>query len=66
MLVKFYCDVINRNHLHISIDTFISKLCAFCEEERRPMMVKMKLDGAVDESSADQEIRKSNTTAHSL
>ena len=27
------------------------------------MMVKRKLDGAVDESSVDQEIRKSEATA---
>ena len=30
------------------------------------MMVKRKLDGAVDESLADQEIRKSNTIVHNL
>ena len=30
------------------------------------MMVKRKLDGTVDESSADQEIRKSDATAHNL
>ena len=30
------------------------------------MMVKRKLDGAVDESSADQEIRKSKVTVHNL
>ena len=29
-------------------------------------MVKRKLDGAVDESSADQEICKSDMTVHSL
>ena len=29
-------------------------------------MVKRKLDGAVDKSSADQEIRKSNMTVHNL
>ena len=28
------------------------------------MMAKRKLDGAVDESSADQEIRKSDVTVH--
>ena len=28
------------------------------------MMVKRQLDGAVDKSSADQEIRKSNATLH--
>ena len=28
------------------------------------MMVKRKLDGAVDESSVDQEIRKSDVTVH--
>ena len=30
------------------------------------MMVKSKLDGAVDESSVDEEIRKSNATVHNL
>ena len=29
-------------------------------------MVKRKLGGAVDESSADQEIRKSDATVHNL
>ena len=29
-------------------------------------MVKRKLDGAVDESSVDQEIHKSDATIHSL
>ena len=29
-------------------------------------MVKRKLDGAVDESSADQEIHKSDATVHNL
>ena len=29
-------------------------------------MVKMKLDSAVDESSADQKIRKSDPTVHKL
>ena len=30
------------------------------------MMVKRKLDGAVDESSADQEIRKWDAIVHNL
>ena len=30
------------------------------------MTVKRKLDGAVDESSADQKIRKSDMTVHNL
>ena len=30
------------------------------------MMVKRKLDSAVDESSADQEIHKSDATVHNL
>ena len=30
------------------------------------MMVKRKLDGAVDESSADQNFRKLSTTVHNL
>jgi len=35
-------------------------------KEGRPMMAKRKLDGAVDESSADQEIGKSDITVHNL
>ena len=30
------------------------------------MMVKKKLDGALDESSLDQEVLKSDTTVHNL
>ena len=30
------------------------------------MMVKRKLEGAADESSADHKIRKSNATVHNL
>ena len=72
VLVKFYCDVITRSRLQLiktSIDTFFSKLRAFLadkKEEGRLMMVKRKLDGTVGESSADQEIRKSDATAHNL
>ena len=58
VLVKFYCDVITRNHSHLIItliDTFFSKLRAFLAEQRRPVMVKRKLDGTVDESLADQK-----------
>ena len=36
------------------------------EEEGRLVMVKRKLDGTVDESSADQELRKSYVTVHNL
>ena len=59
--VKFYCDVITRSRLQLintSIDTFFNKLCAFfiANKEGRPMMVKRNLDGAVKESSMDQEI----------
>ena len=56
VLVKFYCDVTTRSHLQLintSINNFFSKLRVFLqikEEEGRPMMVKRKLDGAVDES----------------
>ena len=56
---KFYCDLITRSHLQLidtSIDTFFSKFRNFLAEQRRPMIVKRKLDGAVDESSVDQEI----------
>ena len=71
MLVKFYFDVIARSRLQLintSINTFFSKLCAFSAEQRRrrkAMMDKRKLDGAVAESSADQEIHKSDATIHS-
>ena len=30
------------------------------------MMVERKLDGAVEESTADQDIRKSDATVHNL
>ena len=36
------------------------------EEEGRPVMVKRKLDGAVDESSVDRKIRKWDMTVHNL
>ena len=65
MLVKFYCDVITRSCLQLIntlIDAFFSKLDAFLVDQKRPMMVKWKLDDAVNESSADQEIRKSDVT----
>ena len=60
-----YCDVIARSHLHTLIDSFCSKLCAN-KEEGKPMMVKNKLDSAMDESSVDQEICKSDVTVHNL
>ena len=72
VLVKFYCDVIIRSHLELintSIDTFFSKLNPFLVEQRereRPMIVRRKLGSAVDETSADQEICKSDATVHSL
>ena len=71
VLIKFYCDVITRSHLQLintSIDTFFSKLGVVLveEEQLRPMMVKRKLDGSVDESSADQEICKSEATVYKL
>ena len=36
------------------------------KENGRPTMVKRKLDGAVDKSSSDQEIPKSNAIVHNL
>ena len=36
------------------------------EEEGRPVMVKRKLDGALDESSADQDFCKPGVTVHNL
>ena len=62
---KVNYDVITRSHLQLIntlIDTFFSKLCAFSTDQRKevkPMMVKRKLNGTVDKSSADQKIRKS-------
>ena len=47
---------------------FFSKVWAFLQskEKGRPMIVERKIDGAVNESSANQEIHKSNTTLHNL
>ena len=59
VLVKFYCDVTKEAIYSLSTlqsTPFFSKLHAFLrnkEEEGRPMMVKRKLGGTVDESSAD-------------
>ena len=36
------------------------------KKERRPVTVKRKLDGIVDESSAEQQIYKSDTTEYIL
>ena len=72
VLVKFYCDVITRSRLQLintSIETSFSEFHAFLverEEEGRAMMIKRKLEGAVDESSADKEIHKSDATVHNL
>ena len=55
--------------INTSINTFFSKLSAFLsktkKEEGRPMMVKRKLDGAVDRSSADRKIHKLDITEKS-
>ena len=65
-LVKLYCDVITRSCLQLintSINTFLVNLAWNKEEEEgRPVMVKRKLDGAVDESSADQKICELDVT----
>ena len=76
VLVKFYCDVITRSRLIAAYQHFdrhlFNKLCSFMpfkwnkEEEGRPVMVKSQLDGAVDKSSADGEIRKSYATVHNF
>ena len=72
VLVKFICDVVTRSRLQLidtSIDTFFSKLNAFLVEQRkegRPVMVQRKQDAAVDESSVDQEICKSDVIVHNL
>ena len=36
------------------------------KEEGRPVMVKKKLDDALDESSADRDFRKPGATVHNL
>ena len=67
-LANFYCDVITRSHLQLIntlINAFFSTLHAFLAEQRKEgklMMVKKKLGGAVNEFSADQEIRSSDVT----
>ena len=72
VLVKFYSDIITRTRLQLintSINSFFSKLCTFLGEQReegRPVMVKRKLDDAVDESSVDQKIHNSGATKHNL
>ena len=69
VFVKFYCDIIARSRISTSNDTFFSKLDAYLAEQKeqgRPKMVKRKLDGTVDESLADQKIRKSDVIVHNL
>ena len=72
--VKFYGDVIAIHHLQLintSINTFFSKLRAFLAEQRRRRKASDDLkgsyvDGAVEESSADQKIRKLDATVRNL
>ena len=63
--MAFAVDVIDRrgpsNEMYCQSQLNKNKV-----KQGRPMMIKRKLDGAVDESSADQEIRKSNLTLHNL
>ena len=72
VFVEIYCDVIAKSLLQLintSIDTFFSTLDAFLAQQKdqgRPKMVKRKVDGTMDESSADQEIRKSDAIVHNL
>ena len=73
VLVKFYFVVKTRSRLHLIntlIDTFFSsKLWAFLVQQRRKRkasVVKRKLNGTVDEFSADRKIRKSDATVHNL
>ena len=64
-LVKLYCDVITRSCLQLintSINTFLVNFVWNKEEEGRPVMVKRKLDGALDGSSADQKICELDVT----
>ena len=67
-LAEFYCGVIARSHLQLIntlIDNFFSKLHTFLEEGRT-VMDKRKLDGTVDEFSAEQQILKFNAIAHNM
>ena len=70
MLAKFFLDIITTSSFQLIntlIDTFFSKLNAFLTEQKRegrPMMDKKKLDGTMDESSAEQHIRKSDAIVH--
>ena len=67
---KFYRGVITRSCLHLintSISTFFSDPCVFSterKEEGRPMTDKRKLDGVVDESSAEEHSCKSDMIVH--
>ena len=66
MLVKFYCDVsLSKLQLTPSSVNFVP-FYQTKEEQGRPMMVKRKLNDTVVESSADQEIRKSDVIVHNL
>jgi len=56
VFVKFYYATSRLQLINTSIDTFFSKLDAILadqKEQGRPKMVKRKLDGAVNKSSAD-------------
>ena len=63
VLVKFYCDIIIRSHLQLINTLSTPSLVNFVpfwqnkeEEEGTPVMVKRKLDGAVDKSLAYRKI----------
>ena len=52
--------------INTSIDTFF---CAFLAQQRRRRKANdgyKKLDGTMDQSSVNQEIRKSDATVHKL
>ena len=51
VLVKLTVTSYSLQLINTSISTFFSELRAFLAEQRRPVMVERKLDGAVDESS---------------
>ena len=69
VLAKFYHDVITEAVYSLSTLRLTPSLVNFVlnkEQEGRPMMVKRKLDGTVDKSSADQKIRKSDASVHNM
>ena len=71
VLVKFYCDVMIEAiyaYQHFDRYLLLVNFVPFLrtKEEGRSVMVKRKLDGAVDESSVYRKIRKWDAIVHNL